>query len=33
MEEQTKQRVDWLEVSEPEDGRVPFEDLLSELRY
>ena len=33
MEEQSKQRMDKQDAASSENGRVPFEDLISELRY
>lgn len=33
MEEQTKQRKDSTSIFEIEDTHVPFDELISELRY
>ncbi len=33
MEEQTKSRIEATEQTVVEDKKVPFEDLISELRY
>ncbi len=33
MEEQTKSRIEAAEQPVVEDKKVPFEDLISELRY